>query len=269
MAPSIHQYGYQILTNTCPQEKVSLTLKAYEIFKHIEHFLNHNPIAPPDYPARPQICQIVPRGTVPKRSTSFRGRLHLLHAIAHIELNAIDLAWDMICRFGHTHKMPDGFFLDWLKVAFDEAIHFSLLNHRLNDFDICYGMLPVHGGLWDAAYDTKDHLAARLAVVPMVLEARGLDVTPKMIENLTKKHDLKTIAILKRIYHDEVSHVYFGVKWFEYVAGFPIEDATHIFHDLLKKYFSGTLIPPFNIPARDQTEMPRPFYQAYQKSKEV
>lgn len=263
MSHSINQYGLDILTNSCPYKKVSLTFEAYGLFKESKSFITHCKVIPPDIPSRPKLTHIVPCGTVPKRSMSLRGRLHLLHAIAHIELNAIDLAWDMICRFGHTHYMPDIFFKDWLKVAYDEAIHFSLLNKRLNDYGICYGMLPVHKGLWDSAYDTRNNFSARLAVVPMVLEARGLDVTPKMIDGLKDKYDLKTIEILKRIYSDEISHVYYGVKWFEYVSGIPITQAKTLFHDLLKKYFTGKLIPPFNIPARDKTEMPRPFYQDY------
>ena len=187
---------------------------------------------------------------MPKRSTGVKGKIGLLHAIAHIELNAIDLAWDMISRFAVQKNMPQEFAEDWLKVACDEAIHFKLLKGRLEELGAAYGDLP-YDGLWEAADHTKDNLGARLAVVPMVLEARGLDVTPKMIEQLKSANDPKTVAILQRIYDDEITHVYMGVKWFEYVVGVPIDQAVTLFHSYLKHYFRGSLIPPFNIPARN------------------
>ena len=140
-----------------------------------------------------------------------------LHAIAHIELNAVNLALDVAARYW-AKAMPDDFYRQWIGVADDEAKHFLLLNDRLAALDGAYGDLPAHNGLWESAIATKDDLLARLAVVPMVLEARGLDVTPMMIEKFTALGDLETVAALEVIYEDEIGHVAVGRRWFEHVA---------------------------------------------------
>src|SRR5206468_6005185 len=123
-------------------------------------------------------------------------------------------AWDIIARFSRE-SLPRGFFDDWVGVAAEEAVHFELLIQRLAGFGACYGDLPAHGGLWEAAAATADDLLARLAVVPLVLEARGLDVTPEMAARLERIGDLPTAAILHRIYRDEIGHVAIGMRWFE------------------------------------------------------
>jgi len=145
----------------------------------------------PERPVRPPKPELRRPWDMPKskKPTTERGKVALLHALAHIELNAIDLAWDIIARFSHYHtsetfSLPIEFYTDWLKVADDEAKHFLMLSERLSNFNASYGDLPAHDGLWDSAERTADNFAARLAVVPMVLEARGLDVTPHMIEQV-------------------------------------------------------------------------------------
>ncbi|MFT6072705.1 MAG: uncharacterized ferritin-like protein (DUF455 family) [Alphaproteobacteria bacterium] len=242
-------------------QKASLVLNAYTQF-HAGNLLLEGVVTPPDYPARPDKPELLPATQMPKRSKGFKKKNALLHAIAHIELNAIDLACDMVTRYS-SDDLPQEFYIDWLSVANDEARHFNLLNTYLLNNQSFYGAYPAHNSLWDTAFETRHNLGARLAVVPMVLEARGLDVTPRMISEFQTQNDTQIVDILSHIYKDEINHVYVGVKWFEYVTQQPIEKATDLFHSYLKKYFRGRLIPPFNIPARDAALMPRDFYQEY------
>src|SRR5204862_334937 len=139
------------------------------------------------------------------------GRIALIHALAHIEFVAIDLAFDLIGRFGA--QFPTGFTDDWMRVGADEAMHFALLDRRLRSLGSHYGALPAHDGLWDAATEPAHDVKARLAVVPMVLEARGLDVTPATIERFDAAGDAVTARILTRIVTDEVRHVRAGTEW--------------------------------------------------------
>lgn len=214
----------------------------------------------PDRPARlPNPVLVHPRD-VPKRKigSGVPGRIAMLHALAHIELNAIDLAADMLARFAHA--MPRDFAQDWLDVAADEAEHFALLSARLGELGAAYGDLPAHDGLWQAAAKTAHDLLARLAVVPMVLEARGLDVTPAMIQKLDRIGDADSAAILRRIYADEVGHVAAGVRWFEERCAAQGLDARATWRDLTKRYCDGAVRPPFNDDARGRAGMKPALY---------
>lgn len=254
----------QVLLTSDPDTKVSLAISIFQNYHNGQYILDKDiSITPPDRPARPVKPELLPPNKMPSRSKGYKKRHILIHSIAHIELNAIDLACDMIVRF-QNHNLPDQFFIDWLKVVYDEARHFKMLSGYLKNYNSFYGAYPAHNSLWDAAYDTRHDLGARLAVVPMVLEARGLDVTPGMIKAFQEQNDIELVNILTEIYNDEITHVHIGVKWFEFVTGKPIEQATLLFHNYLKKYFRGRLIPPFNIPARDKALMPRTFYQEYE-----
>lgn len=216
---------------------------------------------PPERPARPAHPQLLPANQMPKRGKagSLSSRINLLHALAHIELNAIDLAWDLIARFGH--EMPREFADDWVRVADEEALHFLLLNERLRELESHYGALPAHDGLWEAAQVTSGDLLARLAVVPMVLEARGLDVTPQTIERLEKAEDRESAAILQRIYRDEIGHVAFGNKWFRFACERADVEPAPAFHAAVRRYFRGDLKPPFNDNARLEAGLSPDFYQ--------
>jgi uncharacterized ferritin-like protein (DUF455 family) len=187
------------------------------------------------------------------------GRLAVLHALAHIELNAIDLAWDIIARFSNE-GLPRAFFDDWTGVAAEEAEHFALLDARLRALGGAYGDLPAHDGLWEAAAATAHDLIARLAVVPLVFEARGLDVTPEMIRRLERAGDVDSAVILERIYADELGHVAVGARWFEHLCREHGLDPTETFHDRLRRCFVGALKPPFNREARDAARIPAAFY---------
>ncbi len=216
--------------------------------------------APPDRPARPVKPELLDPREVPRRKPgSPEGRKALLHAVAHIELNAVDLHWDLIARFGHV-EMPIGFYDDWVRAADEESKHFNLVSDCLEEIGSHYGDLPAHAGMWRAAEDTVDDLMGRLAVVPMVLEARGLDVTPGMIEIFRKAKEDKAVDALEVIYSDEVGHVAYGSKWFHFLCGRQNLDPKPVFHDLVRKYFHGRLKPPFNEEKRAEAGLPPDFY---------
>jgi uncharacterized ferritin-like protein (DUF455 family) len=215
---------------------------------------------PPMDPARPDAPELLPPHKVPKRKPgSPKGRIALLHAIAHIELNAVDLHWDIIPRFAHI-KMPAGYFDDWVKAADEESKHFNLLCDRLEDMGSYYGALPAHAGMWRSAAETADDFMGRLAIVPMVLEARGLDVTPGMIELFKRVEDQETVDTLEIIYAEEVGHVAYGSKWFHFLCGRHELDPKDTFHSLVKTYFKGNLKPPFNDEKRAEAGLPLDFY---------
>jgi len=216
---------------------------------------------PPDRPARLVKPALLPPRSVPRRRITAgpAGRIALLHAIAHIELNAIDLALDVACRFVEQN-LPKDFYSDWLGVADDESRHFLMLSDRLAQMGAAYGDLPAHDGLWQAADATKDDLLARLAIAPLVLEARGLDVTPAMIEKLTNVGDPDSAAALGIIMTDEVGHVAIGKRWFDYVCGLGRLDPVSSWHRLVTNYFHGDLKPPFNIAARRAAKFSAAFY---------
>ena len=214
----------------------------------------------PDRPARPAAPELLPPNRMPKRGRggSERGRIALLHAIAHIECVAIDLALDMAGRFGA--EMGTVFVGDFLKVAADEALHFALLDRLLRARGSHYGALPAHDGLWEAAEKTRDDVAARLAVVPMVLEARGLDVTPATIERARAGGDERLARILSRILADEIDHVRYGVKHFTAWCEAQGVCPENTWKSLVQRHFRAALKPPFNDSARETAGLSRKLY---------
>jgi uncharacterized ferritin-like protein (DUF455 family) len=216
--------------------------------------------SPPARPARPdRPVLLAPRDVPRRRSGTEAGRIALLHAVAHIELNAVDLHWDIIARFT-DQPMPMGFYDDWVKAADEEAKHFGLVSDCLEAMGSHYGALPAHAGMWRAAEDTAQDLAGRLAVVPMVLEARGLDVTPGMIDIFRKAGADEAVAALEVIYAEEVAHVAYGSKWFNWLCGRAGSDPKEVFHGLVRRYFHGALKPPFNEEKRADAGLPPDFY---------
>lgn len=217
-------------------------------------------VAMPDRPGRPERPELLPAHHMPRRGkgTSIAARIALLHALAHIEFVAIDLAIDMVGRFGAA--FPRHFVDDWLAVAADEAMHFALLDRRLVQLGSHYGALPAHDGLWEAASNTAHDVAARLAVVPMVLEARGLDVTPATIDRLNQNGDIVSARILQRIFTDEIRHVRFGTQWFETVCQAVNADPVIRWRELVKSHFPGAIKPPFNDSARSTAGLTCDFY---------
>ncbi len=217
---------------------------------------------PPLRPARPASPALRPPREVPRRriNSGSPGRVALLHALAHIELNAIDLAFDIVARFT-GEDLPRDFFDDWVAVGGDEARHYRMLAGRLGELGACYGDLPAHDGLWQAAMETADDLLARLAVVPLVLEARGLDVTPPMIDRLRGAGDDRSADILQTIHDEEIGHVAAGMRWFRFVCEKRGRDAARTYGALVRNHFKGRIKPPFNTASREAAGLPASFYE--------
>ncbi|MGB1580760.1 MAG: ferritin-like domain-containing protein [Nevskiales bacterium] len=198
-------------------------------------------------PGRPQAPELVEPGAVPRRRlNSIEGRAALIHAVAHIEFNAINLALDAAWRF---RGMPAAFYADWLSVAKDESRHFTWLNQRLGELDYSYGDFTAHNGLWEMACKTAEDPLKRMALVPRVLEARGLDVTPGMIKRLRQAGDTKTADILLQILQEEEAHVAIGSRWYAYLCARRGIEPQARFEQLLDEFNLG-IKPPLNESAR-------------------
>ncbi len=260
LAPTLAAAAVEILTAAEPAEKIARSLETAAAWR--VGALPVGTAQPPDHPARPPAPRLVePRDVARRRVTrGLAGRVALLHAVAHIELNAVDLAWDLIARFA-APDLPRQFFDDWVSVAAEEATHHALLAERLQALGTRYGDLPAHDRMWTAAFNTRHDLLARLAVVPLVLEARGLDVTPAMIARLTAVDDPESAATLQRIYDDEVGHVAIGRTWFEHLATARGLDPAPTWQALVRAHFPGPLKPPFNEAARARAGFAAAFYQ--------
>jgi uncharacterized ferritin-like protein (DUF455 family) len=217
-------------------------------------------VAMPERPAWPRELELLPPAQMPRRGKggSEKNRIALWHALAHIEFVAIDLALALAGRFGA--ELGQSLVGDFLSVAADEAMHFALIDRHLRTFGAHYGALPAHAGLWEAAHDTRHDAAARLAVVPMVLEARGVDVTPAALERVRMLGDEAGAKILQRILDDEIRHVRFGAKHFHEASRARDETPRELWQNLVKKHFRCALKPPFNDSARISGGLPRDWY---------
>ena len=221
-----------------PAEKVRLTRAAAAALHRGEISLDAapapQPISEPGRPARPTH---VDPATVPRRKLgSAEGRAAFLHALAHIEFNAINLAWDAVYRF---RDLPREYYLDWARVAGEEAYHFQLLRDRLCELGYDYGSFEAHNGLWETARKTAHDVLVRMALVPRVLEARGLDVTPGMIQRLRQVDDLRSAEILDIILRDEIGHVAIGTYWFSYLCAQRAWDRDSTFERLVREHVTG------------------------------
>lgn len=257
--PSIADGCHRVLATPEPAAKVKNARNVARAWRR--GMLRHRFDVPmPERPARPERPELLPPARMPKRGRagSPAGRVAMLHALAHIEFTAIDLAFDLVGRFGSG--FPCEFVDDWVGVGADEAMHFALLDRRLRALGAHYGALPAHDGLWEAASKTSDDPLARLAVVPMVLEARGLDVTPATIVSLDTAGDRVSAAILGRIYRDEIRHVAAGIRWFRWSCEAQGFEAVSHWQRLIRTRFGGSLKPPFNDSARREAGLSREFY---------
>ena len=260
MTSTVGTAAASVLIAAEPRDKVFLarsTARAWRLGR-LDHVFD---AAMPDRPARPERPQLRPPSEMPRRGKggSKRARIAMLHALAHIEFVAIDLAFDLIGRFGD--EFPREFVDDWMRVGAEEAMHFALLDRRLRALGSAYGALPAHDGLWESAEATAHDAMARLAIVPMVLEARGLDVTPMTVERFDRVGDTVSARILARIMTDEIRHVGFGVKWFESRCETLNVVPQQQWKMLVSRYFGGRLKPPFNDSARRQAGLTRDFYR--------
>lgn len=233
-----------------PDHKVALTHAYARRFRDGALQLDANAPAPAPLcmPGRPERPNLVHPRELPRRGFgSDEGRAAFVHAIAHIELNAIDLGWDAVYRF---RDLPADYYADWVSVAADEARHFVLLRDRLRALGFDYGDFDAHNGLWEMCEKTAHDGMARMALVPRVLEARGLDVTPGMIVKLRALGDHETVAVLEVILEEEVAHVAAGSRWFRWFCERRGVQPESTFRDLLSEYARAVLHGPFNIDAR-------------------
>ena len=211
---------------------------------------------PIDRPGQPDKPELVPPQQVRRRRPdTVAGRAALIHALAHIEFNAINLALDAAHRFA---GMPTAYYADWLKVADEEALHFDLLNAHLATLGHAYGDFPAHTGLWDMALKTAHDPLVRMALVPRVLEARGLDATPLIVDKLRAANDTRMVEILAVIERDEIGHVAIGSRWFAWLCGTRGLEPEATFRQLLVDYDAPPLKPPFNLAARRQAGFSEP-----------
>jgi uncharacterized ferritin-like protein (DUF455 family) len=239
-----------------PEEKVALTRQVAALWRAGRCSLaaagTPEAIAVPGRPAKPDLVH--PSQVKRRKLTTPGGKAAFLHALVHIEFNAINLAWDAVYRF---RNLPANFYRDWIQVAEEEALHDQLLARRLQDSGHAYGDFPAHNGLWEMACKTADDVLLRMALVPRVLEARGLDVTPAMIERLQQAGDERSAAILERILDDEIGHVLAGSRWFGYVCRQRGLDPVVTFASLLREHLPGLNTRLLNLSARTQAGFSR------------
>ncbi|MBP6749774.1 MAG: ferritin-like domain-containing protein [Xanthomonadaceae bacterium] len=247
---SVFAAAHACLRAATPDDKVALALATAEAFARGELFIDGDaqPPEPIRMPGRPERPKLVHPRELPRRGFgSDEGRAAFIHSIAHIEFNAIDLALDAVYRF---RGMPHAYYADWAQVAHDEARHFVMLRERLREFGRDYGDYDAHNGLWEMAEKTAHSALERMALVPRVLEARGLDVTPGMIDKLRQLGDDATAEILVVILREEIGHVAAGSRWFRWHCEREALDPGATFRRLLVEYGRGVLYGPFNLDAR-------------------
>ena len=249
---SLYAAAADCLAASDPAEKMRLTHAAAAAFARGELTVDEGapaprPIGPPGRPALPRL--VSPRDLPQRGLGRVEGRAAFLHAVAHIEFNAVNLAWDAAYRF---RGMPAEFYADWVQVADDEARHFAMLSARLQALGFAYGDFEAHNGLWEMAEGTADSCLRRMALVPRVLEARGLDVTPGMITRLRHAGDHASADILEVILREEVAHVGFGTRWFHWCCEREGLAPAREFIRLVREASRGVLRGPFNRPARAQ-----------------
>jgi len=242
---NIFDFAERCLFDSDIEQKLALTHQARQLLEAgILSFQSAGEVLAIDntlFPGKPIL--LMPRDMPRRRLDTEAGKAAFFHALAHIEFIAIYLAWDIIYRF---RGLPEAFYADWLRIADEEAQHFSLIRKHLLNLGVDYGDLPAHRGLWSHAEDTVEDILARLAVVPRCMEARGLDVTPGMIDKLTALGDEPGVAILERIYRDEIGHVERGSYWFNDLAKQRGCDPEQTYAELIMTYYKGKPKGPFN-----------------------
>lgn len=247
---TLYDAARECLAAASPDAKLARTFEAVAAFAAGSLALPADAPGPDPIgmPGRPPAPRLVHPRELPRRGFGTpEGRAAFIHAVAHIEFNAIDLAWDAVYRF---RGMPAGYYADWVAVAADEARHFTLLRERLHALGHDYGDFDAHNGLWEMAEKTADDGLARMALVPRVLEARGLDVTPGMIAKLRGLGDDATADILEVILREEVAHVAAGSRWYRWCCERRGVEPRATFRALLAEYARPVLYGPFNLDAR-------------------
>lgn len=280
-------WAVHILNTAYWEHKIELTVFLFSTFSKREGSsspmeIGRGTVTPPMSPPR-QGLNTVKTTEMPRSrgGGTLKSRITMLHALANIELWAIDLAIDICVRFSTFHaevkdkdkdkdkdkarELPRAFFHDWLKVANDEAKHFSFLRARLEDLGTPFGALPVHHGLWDSATATAHDLRARICIIALVHEARGLDVNPMTIEKFRKAGDNESVAALEVIHNDEITHVTTGHRWLTWICEQEGTDSVQVFRSNVQMHFRSALKGPFNTEARLQAGMDQRYYEDIEK----
>lgn len=266
-------WAVHILSTANPEHKIELTTHLYNIFTAREGTsspmdIGRGTVTAPGQPPRENMVEVKP-GAMPKtgKGGSLKSRIAMLHALANIELWAIDLAIDICVRFSTfktveetPQELPRAYFHDWLKVASDEAKHFSLLRTRIEAMGSHFGALPVHHGLWQSATETAHDLRSRISIIALVHEARGLDVNPMTIQKFRNAQDNESVEALEVIHNDEITHVTTGHRWLTWICAQEGTDPVRVFRDNVSKHFRGSIQGPFNEEARLQAGMDRRYY---------
>lgn len=249
----LRETALAILANRDVQSKVEQLALMFDEYHRQKIPLDISRVLLADHltlPGRPQKPELVPPLQVPKRKMdTLEGRASLLHSLAHIEFNAINLALDAIWRFPN---MPTQYYEDWLKVAKEEAYHFGLVNEHMQSYGFTYGDFPAHNSLWEMVERTTDVVIARMALVPRTMEARGLDAVPGIRDRFKQIRDIKAVEILEIILRDEIGHVLIGNRWFNFLCAQENLSPICAYRDLARQYRAPTLRGPFNIEARQQ-----------------
>ena len=245
---SARRRALEILRLTDPGLKAAQARALLADFDGLKIDATESIIEPAELPGRPALPRLVPAKDVPARSPfTLEGRAALLHAVTHIEFNAINLALDAVWRF---NGMPLAYYRDWLRVASEEALHFTLLREHLITLGFDYGAFDAHDGLWAMTQRTAHDCTARMALVPRTLEARGLDAAPPMQAKLRRAGDLRAVEILDVILRDEVGHVAIGNHWYRWLCARDGHDPVALYAELAERYGAPRLRPPFNLAAR-------------------
>ncbi|XP_004303164.1 PREDICTED: uncharacterized protein LOC101302178 [Fragaria vesca subsp. vesca] len=267
-ASSLAELGALVLSTPDPLAKSHLSHLAFSTWRQRNLPLGSCP--PPPRPARPLKPQLVHPKEIPApKNSGLPLNAYMLHNLAHVELNAIDLAWDTVVRFSpFSDILGEGFFADFAHVADDESRHFAWCSQRLAELGFKYGDMPAHNLLWRECEKSSDNVAARLAVIPLVQEARGLDAGPRLVQKLVGFGDLRTSEIVARIADEEVTHVAVGVHWFVSVCQKLGCAPSSAFKDLLEEY-NVELKGPFNYSARDEAGIPRDWYDLSTNNKDM
>lgn len=242
-----------ILASTDPQEKVCQLLQLFDDYQqqwvtlNLSSKIDHQALVLPGRPVKPEL--VLPKLVPKRRMDTPEGRAGLLHSLAHIEFNAMNLALDAIWRFP---GMPKEYYEDWLKVAKEEAYHFSLVNEHLHTLGFAYGDFPAHNSLWEMVERTTDSVMARMALVPRTMEARGLDAVPMIRDRFIQIKEARAVEILEIILNDEIGHVLIGNRWFNFLCSKEGVSAISAYRELAAKYRAPVLKGPFNLEARKQ-----------------
>ena len=240
----LYAAALRCLLATDPEQKIRLAPQLQQAWlagelQRSAQALPAQKIEIPGRPAKPVL--VLPKQMKQRKLQHVEGRIALLHAVAHIEFNAINLALDAVYRF---REMPEAYYSDWLQVAAEEAYHFALVRTRLRELGADYGDLPAHNGLWEHALKTDHDVLVRMALVPRVLEARGLDVTPPMMERLREVGDEATADVLAIILRDEVGHVRMGSHWYRYCCELRGVEPESTFRQLLREVLQAPVRGP-------------------------